>query len=476
MKKQNGKTIKHFLSKVMMGLLLVSLASGCSPKDNKDSSRSLWLMAGVWLSEISKSNDTAEANGTAQITMALVNSQVDVASVTVTISGAGGAASLAAPIVKPLTKVGQSWQAVISDIPTSTDRIFVGQAYDGTGKLLYEGQAANVAISFNQVSSIFILLQEKNPLPPFANAVPTIDSFVASANLVPVLGTVNFSVTAHDPNPGDTLTYLWSATAGSFNRTGTRNTVWRAPGRLGIGNQIITITVTDNKGSSNRMSFAVEVKSDTGSGSITTGFNTWPVVESIIATDCCITSGASMSLTLIATDVDRDLLSYFWSSSCGTFDNATTQNPIFTATATIAGDCTVKVDLNDGRGGTNSGYLTILIKAPIAPVCADISTLVDGATMTDVCSGVAFTSGANTIINGNVTTLASYTSGLNALVTGNVASGSAYTSGASSIVNGNVSAAGSVTLGAGSKILGSVHSGTGVIIYGANATVGSVLP
>jgi hypothetical protein len=468
MKKNNGKTIKHFFIKVMLGLLLIGLTTNCNPSDKENSDRKTWMMLGALWSTMSKPQATTQ--GTAQVSMSIANSQLNVTRVDVTITGGG----IVNPVVRRLTKVGQNWQGVISGIPTGTGRIFLGQAYDTAGTLLYQGQAVGVTITFNQTTDIFILLQDLFPAAPFVNTAPVIDAFVASTNLVPVLGPVNFSVTAHDANPTDTLTYIWTATGGSFDNSSTASAIWSAP--TTVGSYTISIKVTDNKGSSCIRSYNLEVRTDTGSGAMTVNFNAWPVVESIIATDCCIASETSTSLTMVASDVDGDLLSYHWTSSCGIFDNASAQNPLFTATTTTAGECTVTVNIADGRGGVNSGSLTILIKAPIAPVCADISTLADGATITDVCSSVAFTSGANTIINGNVTTLASYTSGLNALVTGNVTSGSAYTSGANSIVNGNVSAVGDVTLGADSKIIGSVHSGTGVIIYGANATVGSVLP
>ena len=52
--------------------------------------------------------------------------------------------------------------------------------------------------------------------------------------------------------------------------------------------------------------------------------------------------------------------------------------------------------------------------------------------------------------------------------------GADFTSGANSIISGDVFVTGSVTLGKNSRILGSVHSGTGVIVYGSGASVGSV--
>ncbi len=109
-----------------------------------------------------------------------------------------------------------------------------------------------------------------------------------------------------------------------------------------------------------------------------------------------------------------------------------------------------------------------------ATTCQDVTTLVAGGSSGNICSSAAFTSGANSIVNGWVTAKAATTLGATSRVLGDVTAGAAYTSGDGSVVNGNVSASGDVTLGANSRILGTVHSGTGVITYGAGATVGGV--
>jgi hypothetical protein len=110
-----------------------------------------------------------------------------------------------------------------------------------------------------------------------------------------------------------------------------------------------------------------------------------------------------------------------------------------------------------------------------AGVCQDVTTLVAGGSSGNICSSAAFTSGANSTVNGSVTAKAATTLGATSRVHGNVTAGAAYTSGDGSVVDGNVSASGAVTLGANSRILGTVHSGTGVITYGAGATVGRVV-
>jgi len=118
--------------------------------------------------------------------------------------------------------------------------------------------------------------------------------------------------------------------------------------------------------------------------------------------------------------------------------------------------------------------VAVVVAVP-AGVCQDVTTLVAGGSSGNICSSAAFTSGANSTVNGSVTAKAATTLGATSRVHGDVTAGAAYTSGDGSVVDGNVSASGAVTLGANSRILGTVHSGTGVITYGAGATVGGVI-
>jgi len=103
---------------------------------------------------------------------------------------------------------------------------------------------------------------------------------------------------------------------------------------------------------------------------------------------------------------------------------------------------------------------------------ADVTSLEANGIIGSVDSSAAFTSGANSTVNGNVTAVAGVTIGDSARVNGSVRSGAAFTSGANSIVSGNVRAVGDVNLGDHSRILGTVFSGTGVINYGDGAVVG----
>jgi hypothetical protein len=102
------------------------------------------------------------------------------------------------------------WGGIIGNIPAGTNRSFHAQAFNASGTLLFEGFATGVTISANQTTLVAITLQQVNPPPPFENEAPIIDSLVASSTSVAVGGSVSLVATAHDPNPGDSLSYAWS--------------------------------------------------------------------------------------------------------------------------------------------------------------------------------------------------------------------------------------------------------------------------
>jgi cytoskeletal protein CcmA (bactofilin family) len=122
----------------------------------------------------------------------------------------------------------------------------------------------------------------------------------------------------------------------------------------------------------------------------------------------------------------------------------------------------------------------------------DISSLPAGQTSGPINSTTAFTGGAGSTINGDVTAVNSVTIGPNSYVGGSINSGEGFTSGDRTIIKGDVNAkddltlgaysvihgdvyARTITLGANSLINGSAVSGTGVIIYGPGSVVGGIV-
>ncbi len=112
----------------------------------------------------------------------------------------------------------------------------------------------------------------------------------------------------------------------------------------------------------------------------TINLNDPPVVTAVTAAPNPVTSRATVTLGLTATDANGDTLSYLWSAGGGTFSSATAQNP--TWTAPLVGASTpffLVVQVNDGRGGLTSGGAVVTVSPPAnnRPV---IASLTPGAT------------------------------------------------------------------------------------------------
>ena len=318
-------------------------------------------MSGILLGLLNGSPNSAMGSASIGVRGAALTT-ADVAKLTVAVSGPG----INRTIKHDLTKSGEEWQGIIGGIPAGTDRTFTAQAFNAGGTLIYQGSATGVAINNGQVAAVVILLEEINPPPPFSNAAPFISALTASSAQVAPLTPVQLNVTASDPNPGDTLTFAWTATGGNFSDPTLTNPVWTADT---AGTYTLTITVTDNRGAAASLSFTIDVQNSFGSGTavITVGLNTYPIVSNITANPVSIDRSESTSISLTASDADGDPLTYSWSAGCaGSFNDATAQNPVFTADANaVYGSCTLSVTVSDGRGGVNTGTLGIRIAAAV---------------------------------------------------------------------------------------------------------------
>jgi hypothetical protein len=317
----------------------------------------------------------------------------NISSVTVTIT----AADIETPIVVPLTWVDGQWTANLSEIPAGIDRTFTLSVLDNSGTEIYSGVASGVTITAGQTTSVTIGGQETNPAPGTGNASPVIDAMVASAIAVVPGATVSLSVTAHDPDTGDTLTYLWTSPNGAFDHVDsgasdhadTASTTWTAPET--DGTYRITVQVQDNHQAQIATYVDVMVGSGSDAGSpatITINLNNWPVVTDVTSTQGRINVNEATTLDVVASDVDGDTLTYAWSadSGCaGTFAAANVKSPAFTLGATLptSHTCEFTVIVADGRGGTGTGSLTIAASAPppvnVAPQIQGSSQSVESA-------------------------------------------------------------------------------------------------
>jgi hypothetical protein len=211
-----------------------------------------------------------------------------------------------------------------------------------------------------------------------ANTDPTVTGIDAAPSTTVIPGaTVNLTAHATDAD-GDSLTYSWSATAGTV--AGTTDTATYATPTI-EGAYTVTCTVLDGRGGV-----------DTGTLQITVqiGANTDPTVTAINAAPAPTTApGGTLALTAQATDADGDTLSYAWSTTGGTVAG-TTDEATFTAPAT-EGTYTVTCTVTDGRGGTGTGTLEITVVA--APEPSYVVYMVGGAT-TDTLYRIEATAGA----------------------------------------------------------------------------------
>jgi hypothetical protein len=221
------------------------------------------------------------------------------------------------------------WGGIIGNILAGANRSFLAQAFDASGTLLFEGSASGVTISENQTTLVAITLQQVNPPPPFDNEAPLIDALVASSTSVPAAGSITLVASAHDPNPGDILSYAWSATAGTFSSPSEAVTSWRASASTGV--QTLTLTVTDSRGLASSIVLTVNVTPDGGEGDaqLSISFNSSPRVSALGATPTQLAVGQTTAVSVLASDPDGDSLSYSWSASCtGSWSNASSQRRI----------------------------------------------------------------------------------------------------------------------------------------------------
>jgi hypothetical protein len=179
----------------------------------------------------------------------------------------------------------------------------------GAGVAIYTGTATEVSIEPGNTTAVTIFLQQASPPQPYQNTVPMITSFVASALSTTPGGRVTFTVHAVDPDPGDTLVYAWSATAGSFAETGSPSTVWTAP--EGQGTFQVAASARDLHGAVATVAGSITVgPGGVGAAAVNITVNTSPAVVGLVPAPTRIGVGEQTRLDLTAVDPDGDSLSY----------------------------------------------------------------------------------------------------------------------------------------------------------------------
>jgi hypothetical protein len=271
------------------------------------------------------------------------------------------------PVTVEIVRTNGIWGGFITNIPAGTNRSFLAEAYDGSGALRCRGQVSSVTILPGETTALALTLQEVDPAPVYTNEAPIIDSVLASAAALQAGGSLQLTATAHDPNTGDTISTAWTSGAGTFTNPTQLTTSWTAPSEAGVAT--VTLTVTDSQGVSSSVSLDINVTVGQGIGEaqINIAFNKGPVVTGITATRGRLDVGETTTLTVIASDVDGDNLTYSWTADCdGSFTPVTGSTADFIPGALPAGacnNCRLTVTVDDGHGATNTGTLAICIAA-----------------------------------------------------------------------------------------------------------------
>ncbi|HEX8823460.1 MAG TPA: kelch repeat-containing protein, partial [Archangium sp.] len=307
-----------------------------------------------------------DTTGSAQLfgTTAQAITAADVTLVRVTVSAADMPSRTA-----ELVKTNNQWSGLIGKLPAGTGRTFSAEAFNSSGTKLYAGSATDVTILAKQTTAVSITLQEVSPAAPFANAAPVISSLSAAPGTVEPGGTVTLNASASDANPGDTLTYAWSAPSGTFAQPSSLSTTWTAP--ASAATVPLTLTVTDAKALQGKLTFNVNVNAGKGDATVNASLNTWPQVSNLSATSTALEVNESTTVSATASDNDGDTLAYSWTASCaGTWSNPTSATAHFTATALPGGstcnNCNLTVTVTDSRngqpiGGQTTGTLSICV-------------------------------------------------------------------------------------------------------------------
>lgn len=174
---------------------------------------------------------------------------------------------------------------------------------------------------------------------------------------------VVLNANASDANSGDTLSYSWSATTGSFNGSTTAATANYIAPSTGDGTDTVTVTVSDGS------------LSGTNSATITYG-NQAPVISSISGSSSQ-TVGTQQAFTANATDADSGPapLSYSWSATGGTITSGQTSSVVSWQAPQTEGDYDLTVVVSDGLKQSTATITVTVSSAPVSSIPGDYHLL-----------------------------------------------------------------------------------------------------
>ncbi|QSQ17670.1 Ig-like domain-containing protein [Myxococcus landrumensis] len=182
------------------------------------------------------------------------------------------------------------------------------------------------------------------------NRAPTVDPAQATT---PEDTPVVISITAADPD-GDTLTYSYTTPA---------------HGTLALAGASVTYTPNANYHGAD--SFQVTVSDGKKQATATVSVTVTPVNDAPVAASASVTVSFNTStpITLVATDVEGDALTYTATAPAHGTLSGTGAQVLYTPTADFQGADQFTFVANDGAADSNTATITITVRGP--PVCGD---------------------------------------------------------------------------------------------------------
>jgi hypothetical protein len=212
--------------------------------------------------------------------------------------------------------------------------------------------------------------QTSPPPPPADNSAPVIINLQADPSQLEPHGTALITCDAKDPD-GDNITYSWKASQGSLAGSGDKVT-WTAPDNS--GSFTITVTAADGKeGGISTKAVTVTIPEKPNNAPVIAGIKYTRPGHSPITIkpdmterekdrtpDPLIRQYETADISCLATDADNDALEYKWYSIKG--KGATVQWIAPSASYAQNGICTITCNVSDGRGGSATFHIDIIVK------------------------------------------------------------------------------------------------------------------
>lgn len=227
----------------------------------------------------------------------------------------------------------------------------------------------------------------------------------------------DLSMYAYDAN-GEALTYTWAADCGTLSSgVSPSQQKWTAPATIPTSGTC-TVTATASDG----------IDSDSMSAVIGIAANKSPIIYNMLVPATAV-YGQGRTFSAYAYDPDYDPITYNWSATCGTFANAATAAPTWTAPNTENTSCAITLSVSDGSN-TVSQTKTVTTTTNNAPVISSAS----GPTTASVNSTAQFSGSASDADGDTLSWVWTITSGSGSLSGTCTGSGTAPVSGSCTYV------------------------------------------